>query len=200
MHFVDAQGRTERILFASVLQPGLVGPGELAIVPYDRGVFRGGLEERAIGIGFEDDGAKSMLNLILVERALAKAGHEQFPDARGPQRAHRVTTPVPGVEVADDTDPPGIRRPNREAGARRAVNDAQLRAELVVNALLFALAEKVEVNLTERGQKGIRIAGALNVSLMIGDDQIISVNALGLFSDAFEETILVQPFEFKLRL
>src|SRR5690349_10631276 len=66
--------------------------------------------------------------------------------------------------------------------------------------LLFALAEKIKVGLAECRQKGIRIAGALNVPLMIGNNQIVSVNALGLFGDALEETILVQPFESEFRL
>ena len=58
-------------------------------------------------------------DLELVARAGLDARDEELPDARAAERAHRVDAPVPAVEVADDGDRAGVRRPDRERRRRR---------------------------------------------------------------------------------
>ena len=121
----------------------LVGPLELAVVPDDRGVLGRGFEEEAVRVGLEDDVSVSAADLVFVKRALADAGNENLPDARGAEGAHLVEAPVPAVEAADDADALGVGGPHGEAGSRHAVQDAELRAELFVNPPLVAFAEEV---------------------------------------------------------
>ena len=142
MDFVDAHGRLERLPLPSLRQPGVVGPGELGGAPDDGGILRRDFKERAVRIGLQDDFAVGVEQLELVERAFAQARHEKLPHAADAEQAHRVVTAVPLVERADDADALGVRRPDGEAHAGDAVNDPQLRAELVVNAALVAFVEE----------------------------------------------------------
>ena len=98
-------------------------------------------------------------DLELVARALADAGDEQLPDARRAERAHRVQAAVPGVEVADHRRPRarvGAQTANADAGD--AVDLAHVRAELLVELLVAALAGQVQVELAERRQERVRVA------------------------------------------
>jgi len=52
---------------------------------------------------------------------------------------------MPLVERAHHADPLGVGRPYREAGARRRTVAVRVRAELVVNAFVLALAEQIEI-------------------------------------------------------
>ena len=88
----------------------------------------------------------------------------QTPDA--PSSRIGWNAPVPMVEIADDADALGVRRPDGEAGAVNAVNHAELRAELVVNFPLVALAEEKQIRFAERGQKRIRVARAARVAAL----------------------------------
>src|SRR5437660_12275178 len=153
MHFVDADRRAQPILLAAALDPLIVGPFEFAVVPNDGGILRGGLEEKAVRIGLEHERSVDVFNLVLVERAFAKIWNEDFPDARRAKRAHGMIASIPMVERAYHTDALGIGRPNGKARSGQAVDYPDVRAELVINAPLIALAKKVEIHFAERGKK-----------------------------------------------
>ena len=68
-----------------------------------------------------------------------------------------MQAPVPGVEVADDADRARRRRPHRERGAGDAVELAHVRAEPLVELLVAALADQVQVELAERRQERVRV-------------------------------------------
>ena len=80
-----------------------------------------------------------------------------------------------------------FRRPDGEAGARHAVNHAQLGAELLVNAVFVALAEEIQIRLAQRGQKGIRIAPLRSRAVVPGDDDVVGINRVGLGGDPFKK-------------
>ena len=72
-----------------------------------------------------------------------------------------MQAPVPGVEVADDA------RPTRAAGAQTAnavpgdaVELAHVRAEALVQLLVAALAEQVQVELADRRQERVRVVAS----------------------------------------
>ena len=54
---------------------------------------------------------------------------------------------MPLVEVADDADALGVRRPHREVGAGRRADLQRVRAEPLEGAVVAALAEQVQVEL-----------------------------------------------------
>ena len=64
---------------------------------------------------------------------------------------------VPAVEVADHADAIRVGRPDREVHAGRAADRHRVRAELVVDAGVLALAEQVEVEVGEHAAVAIRI-------------------------------------------
>ncbi len=81
--------------------------------------------------------------------ALGDAGQEDFPDAGIPAKAHRIAPPVPFVEIADDGDAPGVRRPDGEMEAVDAFERHRMGAHLVEEAKVRALADIVVVHRAE---------------------------------------------------
>jgi hypothetical protein len=54
-----------------------------------------------------------------------------------------VKSPIPAVEIADHTDALGVGRPDGEAGSLHAIDGAQLRAQLIIEAPFIPFAEEV---------------------------------------------------------
>src|SRR5207245_6423924 len=92
-------------------------------------------------------------DLELVVRARFQPRREQLPDARRAERAHLVEPSVAPVEVADDADRAGGRRPDGEGDAADAVHLSGVSPELLVQLFVTALAGQMKVQLAERGQK-----------------------------------------------
>jgi hypothetical protein len=61
---------------------------------------------------------------------------------------------VPVVEITDDADSLGGRRPDRERNAFRAADLRNMRAEFIVDLLVTAFAEEMEINFSKRGRVG----------------------------------------------
>ena len=139
------------------VDPRGVGPLILARIADDRGVVGRRLEVRAVRVSLDVELPTRVTQLELVELALAEARDKQLPDAGDPERAHRVVTAVPLVEVADDGNARGRRRPDREGHAGHAIHGPQLRPELLVDAMLVAFVEEIEVLRAQRRQKRVRI-------------------------------------------
>jgi hypothetical protein len=106
-----------------------------------------------------------------------------------------MSASVPIIEVAHDTDTLSHGRPYGEASAGHTVDHAEVCAELVIDAPLSALAEKVQVYLPEGREERIRIAAGADVILAVFDYEIVSVNLLDRSADAFEDIGLAQALE-----
>ena len=74
-----------------------------------------------IRVGFEADVAVGVQDFVFVERAFAKVGDEDVPDAALRMEAHDVAAAVPEVEVANDGYAPRVRRPDAEIDPGDAV-------------------------------------------------------------------------------
>ena len=97
----------------------------------------------------------------LVQPADLEAGPEQLPHAGRAEHAQLGLVAVPVVELTDQADALGIRRPHRE---RDPVDDAvgrgeaaRVRAEDLPQPLMAALGEQVQIHLAERGQEPVRV-------------------------------------------
>jgi hypothetical protein len=97
-------------------------------------------------------------DLVLVEHARLDAGHEQLEHARHAEAPHRQEPAVPAAELADDAHAARARRPHREGDAGGAVDHPRVRAELVVETPVRALAEEIQVDVPEGREEAIRIA------------------------------------------
>ena len=64
---------------------------------------------------------------------------------------------VPEVVVADDRDAAGGGCPDRERDAQHAIEGADVRAELIVSAMIVALAQQEEIILRDCRQEAIRV-------------------------------------------
>ncbi len=61
-----------------------------------------------------------------------------------------IAIAVPVIEVADHADALCIRRPHGEARAGDAVMHFEMRTELLVNVVMIALTEQVQIEIGER--------------------------------------------------
>jgi hypothetical protein len=104
----------------------------------------------------------------LVPLARLGVGHEQLPHAAGAHRAHgpAVVRP-PAGEVTDHPYALGTGRPDRERHAFLERAGAEHRPQ----SLVPALADELQVELTERRQVPVRVVGDLAVRLdaVVGD-------------------------------
>src|SRR6266545_7336356 len=147
MHLVDARRSVERLAPAAVGEPRAVAPGEtVELLDYGGRARLIRLETEGVRIGLQRDRrARAGSDLELVARSLGHARQEELPDAIARMEAHRVVPAVPAVPVADHGDAPRVRRPDGEDDARHAVEDCRMSAQLVVDAVVRALAQEVEV-------------------------------------------------------
>ena len=199
MDFVDAQWRPQRITLPPLRQPALVGPPELAVIPYNGRVVGRRLEEETVRISLHDDSALQVADFELVSRPLAYPRNEDLPHPRHAQRAHLVAMPIPVIEIADHADPLGVGRPDREAGAGHTIDGAQLGPELVINPALVPLPEQEQIRIPQRRQERIRVTRPANAALLIRNDQVVGINAVRFGGHALEEAGLMQPRELERR-
>jgi hypothetical protein len=119
--------------------------------------------QQANGVGFVD--AVSVLagfDVELVELAVGWAGDEAFPDPGGSAGSEAVSLGIPFVEAADDRDRAGVGSPDAEDGSRLAVVFGEVGSHFVVDAVVAALVEEVEVLVGEEvggGEGGVRAHG-----------------------------------------
>src|SRR6201996_8160587 len=92
----------------------------------------------------------------LIVIASLRMRDEKLP-ITGAVHPHRVPPRVPVIEVADDADPPGVRRQHYEADAVHAVERHWMRAELVVEPLMRAFAEQIKVVVAQDRQEAVGI-------------------------------------------
>jgi hypothetical protein len=171
VHLVDRDRRGVPVALAALATPLLVAPA-VAVLRDDRGGGWRCLVEPRERVGLLER-PPARLNAQLVERALADAGHERLPDPRAADAGHRARRRIPAVERAHDAHGVGVGRPHGEARAPRAIHHARVRAELLVEAIVGALVEEVEiVGAEDRGQRTDR--GGLGASGERGHGGLIS--------------------------
>jgi len=84
-------------------------------------------------------------DVVLVVRSWRNAGNEQLPDSGAVAYAHGMPAAVPGIEIADDGDPTGVRRPDGETHAIDAVDGHTLGAEAAHQFEVPPLVEQMKV-------------------------------------------------------
>ena len=71
--------------------------------------------------------------------------------------SHRMHAAIPAVEIADNADPLGIRRPDGKAHARNALLFGQLGAQRLVREFKPTFAKKMQFVCRQRGMKRVRV-------------------------------------------
>ncbi len=119
-------------------------------------------------IGFErEELSVGTQNLELVFVAGRDRGRKNLPKAVA-AHAHGMAAPVPIVEVADDAHAFSIGRKHREDDTRDAPVDKRVRAELIVELKMRALAQKMEIEIGQHRRETIRVLQLYNRSRRSG--------------------------------
>jgi hypothetical protein len=113
VHLVGAHRLEHRVLPRTLGHPLGVAPGVGTLRDLGRGLRRylGGERQRIRAVAH---GVVGAVYPELVQSTDLKPGPEQLPDTRGPEHAQLRLVAVPVVELADQADALGIRRPHRE--------------------------------------------------------------------------------------
>src|ERR1700678_491574 len=121
MDLVDGDGALVPDGLLALLDPLVIGP-VIAIEIEDHG---GGLAAmlavEGVRVALDEQPAVGGLDLEFVVGALGYVGEEDFPDAGAEELAHGMVAAVPAIEIADDADALGIRRPDGEAATAHAL-------------------------------------------------------------------------------
>ena len=110
--------------------------------------------------------AAGPLDLELVERTGGQAGHEQLPDPAFRALAHGMAAAVPAIEVADDADPRGARRPHAEGDAVDRVDGKRLRPQPVIELQVIALGEQVGIDLAEQQSERVGVVDLADTAVL----------------------------------
>ena len=150
VHLVDRDRGVVRIAGRTRGHPVAVAPGVARQIPDPRRGAGAQLGGERVRVGLLHGSADSRRDLVLVERAAPDPRDERLPDPRLGSQPHRVRRRVPRVEVADDGNVAGVGRPDGEVHAVGAVLSREVRAELVVAAVVGAAGEEMEVVVGEK--------------------------------------------------
>src|SRR4051794_23758873 len=120
-------------------------------------------------------------DLELVVIAVLRMRNEQFPIA-GAAHPHGMAPPVPEVEVADHGDAPSIRRQHDEADAVDAFEPHRMRAELVIEALVGALAKQIKIEISQDRREAV---GVLELDEFVTEfgAELVALRAVGQRTD-----------------
>ncbi|KAF5032293.1 hypothetical protein DSECCO2_618810 [anaerobic digester metagenome] len=146
MHLVDGYRSIGRVLLLAAAHPPPVPPG-VGEVPDDGCGLRRDLPEvrERVALIYRVIVVPA-LDAVLVERPVADIRYKPFPDAGVVAPCQeRVSARFPPVEVPDDRDLRGVRRPDRKEGSLHAAGDGGMRPQLLVEAGVAPLPEEVDV-------------------------------------------------------
>ena len=150
---------------------------QLGLVEHDRGGARAHLGGERHRIGLQ----RQMLalradDIEFVVIAGRGVRDEQLPIAVA-AHAHRMPPRIPEIEIADHADAPRIRRQHHEGDAVDAVQRHRMRAELVVEPLMGAFAEQIEIEVGQNRRKAVGIVELDHVVAEAGA-QLVALRAV----------------------
>ncbi len=157
VHLVGRHRRAERVTRRTISDPLVVGPRVCRRVPHPRCALGTQLHGEAQGVGLQTQAAVGTQDLVFVQLTRSDVRDEELPDTGCAEGAHRHETAVPAVEVANQPHAPRAGRPDRECDPCGAVDASRVSAEHVVQALVRALADQVQIQLAQGWQEAIRI-------------------------------------------
>jgi hypothetical protein len=162
VNLVDGDRRVRVVGSHPLLHPLVVAPLEFGQAADHRGGSRARLALEGVGIRLAQQLSLRGLDLVLVERADIDTGKEDLPDPALVARAHGETASVPGIEVADQADPLGFRRPDCEGHPANPAHGRGMGAELLEAAQVVAFPQQVDVQISEDRWEAV---GILDLSL-----------------------------------
>jgi hypothetical protein len=175
MQLVDVDRLRERVALGAGAHPLAVGPVVALERGDDRAVAGPQLHGEAVRVGLEDAAAAVRAQLVLVLGAGPHPRNEQLPDARRAASLHGVPAAVPEVERPHHAHALRIRCPHREARAVESVEGDRVCAELVVDAVVVALAEQVQVEVRQLRREVVGVVTGDLVAVGVVDAQSVGM-------------------------
>ena len=112
---------------------------------HHRTILRAQLHREGVRIGLDVEAPRPVADFVLVGSAGADAGNRQLPNAPRRASAHHMNVPMPLVERTHHADPFGVGRLYGESSACRGTVAVRVRTELVIDALVRAFAEQINI-------------------------------------------------------
>lgn len=157
-------------------------------MPDDGGGLGREFESPAARIGLEHGQAIRTNHLELVAITLAKVGQEDLPVTGRANGAHRIHATVPPVEVADHADALRVRCPHGEVHAAANAMGDGARAKAIVDPVVRALAQQVQIELRQHGSVAIGIIRLAGRTIRPGQaEAVVELVAPFVGHDAFEQ-------------
>ena len=129
-----------------------------------------------------------VVDFEFIKFPFAETRYEQFPYTRGAERAHGLITPVPVVEVADNRHAARRRRPHCKRHAMHAIDRAHVRAKFLVDEVVRALVEQMQIEIAERGKKRIGVEKLPDFTAAQSHTQLVAKNFFLPQDGAFKKT------------
>src|SRR3954451_18670950 len=158
MHLVDRDRRLAVVELLALAHPTAILPDMARRPGHDRRSARWPFGPLGMRIGLQrQQFALCAEQLVLVEMAGTQPGHEDLPEPAGMTLAHRHAAAVPEGEIADQADPPRVRRPDCKRNAFDAVMHDCMCPELLVAGKMVALDEQMDIELAEHRRKAVDV-------------------------------------------
>ena len=151
MNLVKRHGSVEVLPLGSIRDPRPVGPDEGFVRGDDRAGARRGFAVAGYGISLlREQHSVGTEELVFVERSWSDPWNEQLPDARLPAQAHRMSSAIPGVEVADNGHAARVGRPDGKAYALDTADRHRLGPEAACELVMRALGDQMQIEFAQQ--------------------------------------------------
>ena len=140
-------------MLCALLYPCIIVPLMLVYIDYDTGGKGTQFSGEAIGVGlFYRVVVETRVDCILVQGPRFYARHKALPDSQLlVTQPHRVSSTLPTIEIPNNRDCKGIRRPYSKVNARYAVHHAYMRSHFLIDAIIFSLPKQVKIKIAKNG-------------------------------------------------
>ena len=157
MQFVNIERRRFRLFFLPLLQPLFIMPHKIPDIPDHGCAVCAALRPEGIGICLQISQPAFYLDLKFITVSLLRLRHKNLKDSAVPEPPHLMHSAVPAVEIADNRNPQGIRRPYRKPAALHSVILRQVGAQFFIQGIMDSRLQFIRIRRADLRQKTIGI-------------------------------------------
>ena len=145
--FINGHRLVKSIIFFTIVHPVLIFPVIVVQIINYRCGFGADFAPEGQRVRFDQNVIFLSFDFIFINFAFINSGNKNIPHAAGRMLAHHINAAVPVIEISDNGNTFGIRRPNGKTDTAHAVHFLHMRAEFFIHVKVIAFSEKVDVNI-----------------------------------------------------